>query len=296
MKFVNHKGRMTLLVDEAQGVDVSRASNGLLPAEPEKALERWDEVKRWAATFDGPADVEVDAAHIGPPSPSPRQLIAVGANYAAHAAEAGIELPQFPMIFPKLFAAINGPYGPVEISTGSVDWEVELGVIIGRRARRVPAEQALDVVAGFTVAQDLSEREIQARPPVDPQFSFGKSLPGFGPIGPALVTLDEFDDPNDLELACILNGEEVQRSRTSDLNFTVAELIEYATSVTELYPGDVIFTGTPAGVGATRTPPRFLAAGDVLESWIEGIGTMRHQIVTEVDKERSDRPLAGQRS
>jgi 2-keto-4-pentenoate hydratase/2-oxohepta-3-ene-1,7-dioic acid hydratase in catechol pathway len=276
MKLLNHHGRMTLLAEDRRGVDINRASGGALPVSPAAALERWPEVTSWAAQYDGPADVEIEDALIGAPSPRPRQVVAVGLNYTAHAEEAGIAPPEHPMIFPKLHAAVAGPYDDVAISTGSVDWEVELAVILGRAARRVSAADAWHYVAGFTVSQDISERDIQLRPPGQPQFSLGKSLPGFAPLGPMLVTIDEFADPNDLELVCSVNGEEVQRARTSDLIFSVPELIEYMTDVTQLYPGDVILTGTPSGIGATRTPPRFLTPGDVLESSIIGIGTMRN--------------------
>src|SRR3954453_6066942 len=166
-----------------------------------------------------------------------------------------------------------------EASTSTTPLEVELVVVIGRRARRVPAADAWSHVAGLTIGQDLPERELQFRPSNVPQFTLGKSLPRFGPIGPALVTADAFEDPNDLELGCSINGEEVQRARTSDFIFSIAELIEYLSAMTVLFPGDVIMTGTPSGIGSSRTPPRFLAPGDVVESWVEGIGGMRHTIV-----------------
>jgi 2-keto-4-pentenoate hydratase/2-oxohepta-3-ene-1,7-dioic acid hydratase in catechol pathway len=236
-------------------------------------------VLTWGESYDGDSDVELDEALIGPPSATPRQILGVGLNYASHAAESGFELPEQPLIFTKLHASLAGPYDEIPISTDQVDWEVELVVVIGRHARHVRAAEAWEHVAGLTIGQDLSERDIQFRPSNLPQFSLGKSLPRFGPIGPALVTVDEFDDPNDLELVCTVNGEERQRGRTSDFIFSVAELIEYLSALTVLYPGDVIMTGTPSGIGSSRTPPQFLRPGDVVESWIEGIGSMRHAIV-----------------
>ncbi len=167
-----------------------------------------------------------------------------------------------------------------------MDWEVELVVVIGRRARRVRAEDAWDHVAGFTIGQDLSERDVQFRPSNLPQFSLGKSLPRFGPIGPALVTLDTFADRDDLELICTVNGEEMQRGRTADFIFSIPELIEYLSATTVLYPGDLIMTGTPSGIGSSRKPPRYLAPGDVLESTIPEIGTMRHLLVEDHSEER----------
>ena len=159
---------------------------------------------------------------------------------------------------------------------GHTDWEVELVAVIGRRAERVRAADALSYVAGYTVGQDISERILQsaARPP---QFSLGKSLPGFGPIGPWLVTLDELEDPNDLELGCAVNGEQMQHGRTRDLIFSVPALIEKLSATLPLLPGDLIFTGTPAGVGLGRVPPRWLAPGDELVTYIAGIGELRHR-------------------
>ncbi len=279
MRFINLAGRMTLAGDDGAGIDVERASGGRLPASPAAALDRWAELRAWAAEGHGPGDVEIAGALIGPPSPAPRQILGVGLNYASHAEESGLGLPEQPLIFTKLQASLAGPYDDIPISTAAVDWEVELVVVIGRRARRVRAADAWEHVAGYTVGQDFSEREIQFRPANVPQFSLGKSLPRFGPIGPALVTLDELDDRTDLELTCSVNGEEMQRGRTSDFIFGVPALIEYLSAATVLYPGDLIFTGTPAGIGASRTPPRFLAPGDVVESAIERLGSMRHAIV-----------------
>lgn len=279
MRLINLAGRLTLVREDGRGVDVDRASGGRLPSSPADALDRWPELQEWAAGYGGAGDLEITDALIGPPSSAPRQILGVGLNYASHAAESGFELPEHPLIFTKLHASLAGPFDDIPISTAAVDWEVELVVVIGRRARHVRAGEVWEHVAGFTIGQDLSEREIQFRPSSVPQFSLGKSLPRFGPIGPALVTLDEFEDPNDLELSCSVNGEEMQRGRTSDFIFPIPDLIEYLSAVTVLYPGDVIMTGTPSGVGSSRTPPRFLQPGDVVESSIERIGSMRHTMV-----------------
>jgi 2,4-didehydro-3-deoxy-L-rhamnonate hydrolase len=199
--------------------------------------------------------------------------LGIGLNYAKHAAESGSPEPEFPPTFTKFPSCITGPNATVELPSESVDWEVELVVVIGRRAHRVAAADGWSFVAGLTVGQDLSERKVQLRPPV-PQFSLGKSFPGFGPTGPWLVTPDELANPDDLGLSCSLNGEVMQDSRTSDLIFSVPVLIEKLSGIIPLLPGDVIFTGTPSGVGVARKPPRFLAPGDVVVSVIEGIGTM----------------------
>jgi 2,4-didehydro-3-deoxy-L-rhamnonate hydrolase len=279
MRFANHDGRLTLVTKDGKGLDVERASGGALPSSPDEALQRWSDVVAWAASNEEAGDVTIDESLLGAPSPLARTAFGVGFNYAGHIKETGAELPEFPTIFTKLFVSIAGPNEQVPISTPKVDWEVELAVVIGKAARRVPADQAWDYVAGLTVSQDLSERGIQLRPKNQPQFSLGKSLPGFCPTGPYLVTVDEFENPDDIELSCTVNGEEVQRGRTSEFIFSVSELIEYLSDATELLPGDLILTGTPAGIGATMDPPRFLSPGDVLESEIAGIGTMRQEFI-----------------
>ena len=160
--------------------------------------------------------------------------------------------------------------------------------VIGRHARHVPAERGLEYVAGYAVGQDISERVLQLAA-TPPQFSMGKSLPGFGPVGPWLVTLDDLGDPGDLALGCEINGEPVQSSRTSQLIFSVPALVANLSASVALLPGDVIFTGTPAGVGLGRDPQRWLADGDVLTSHIEGIGEMRHRFVAAPPLDSSSR-------
>jgi 2-keto-4-pentenoate hydratase/2-oxohepta-3-ene-1,7-dioic acid hydratase in catechol pathway len=191
-------------------------------------------------------------------------------------------------VFTKFPTCLNGPTADIELPSATVDWEVELVAVIGRRARHVPAERGLEYVAGYAVGQDISERVLQLAA-TPPQFSMGKSLPGFGPVGPWLVTLDDLDDPGDLALGCEINGEPVQSSRTSQLIFSVPALVANLSASVPLLPGDVIFTGTPAGVGLGRDPQRWLADGDVLTSHIEGIGEMRHRFVAAPPLESSSR-------
>jgi 2,4-didehydro-3-deoxy-L-rhamnonate hydrolase len=286
MRFANHAGRMALVrqqagapLDGAPAIDINRASHGRLPSDPAEAFSQWNEVCDWAASTTAEADLRIEVTRLSSPSPSPAQIFGIGINYADHGAEAGMERPETPLVFTKLGPAIAGPFDTIELPTAKVDWEVEVAVIIGRRCRAIDPDQAWDAVAGITGGQDLSEREIQWRPSATPQFGLGKSLPGFAPLGPVLVTADEFPDPDDIALACRLNGEEVQNSRTSQMLLSVPELVVYLSSVTTLLPGDVIFTGTPSGIGMTRTPPRYLAPGDQLESLIEGVGTMSHTFV-----------------
>jgi len=176
-------------------------------------------------------------------------------------------------VFTKFASALAGPVTTVQLPPGSVDWEVEVVVVIGKMATSVALGDAWDHVAGLTAGQDISERQLQRSGPV-PQYSLAKSFPGFAPIGPCVVTVDEFDRPDDLELGCEVNGEIMQHGRSSDMIFPVSELVAYLSGIVTLFPGDIIFTGTPSGVGMGRTPPRFLHDGDVVRSWIEGIGEL----------------------
>jgi 2-keto-4-pentenoate hydratase/2-oxohepta-3-ene-1,7-dioic acid hydratase in catechol pathway len=219
-----------------------------------------------------------DPAAAGPPSPSPRQVFAVALNYSEHARESGFTPPGDPLFFTKFVSAFAGPVGEVRLPEGHVDWECELVAVISREAHEVAAEHAWDHVAGLTVGQDISERLLQRQGPA-PQYSLAKSHPGFAPTGPVLVTPDELDDPDDLAIGCTLNGEVMQDSRTSNMIFPVAELISYLSRVVTLLPGDVIFTGTPSGVGMGRNPPVWIRPGDELVSRIEGIGELRQRFV-----------------
>ena len=203
----------------------------------------------------------------------------IGLNYAKHAAETGAEPPKEPIIFSKASSALCGPNDPVIIPRNSVkgDWEVELGVVIGRETLYVSEADALSHVAGYCVINDVSEREFQAER--GGQWIKGKSAPTFGPTGPWLVTADEVADPQNLDLSLSLNGETVQNSNTDDMIFGVAEIIAYMSSFMKLMPGDIIATGTPSGVGLGMKPPRFLKPGDVMELTVEGLGTQRQETV-----------------
>lgn len=279
MRIANLSGRLVLVVD-GLAVDVERASGGRFTADPQAVYERWDEFRRWVPQTGLPEGSSFDPAMLGAPVPAPRQIIAAGLNYRDHAAESGFALPDtMPPVFTKFATALTGPVTEVELpNDGHTDWEIELVVVIGTRAHQVPADTAWDHVAGLTVGQDISERITQLEGPA-PQFSLGKSFPGFAPVGPWVVTPDAFDDPDDLGLRCTVNGEEVQKSRTSDLIFSVPELIARLSSVLPLLPGDLVFTGTPAGVGLAREPQRWLTPGDELVSTIEGIGELRQRFV-----------------
>jgi 2,4-diketo-3-deoxy-L-fuconate hydrolase len=272
------EGRAFLLTSDNRGADIGEASLGVLPSDPQALYDHWDALRDWAAGLDDTGFTPVDPARLSLPVPMPRQVFAIGANYRAHAAEAGVAPPEQPIIFTKFPSCLTGPTDPVVVPSDKVDWEVELVVVIGRHARNVAAGDAWDHVAGLTVGQDLSERAIQRLGPM-PQLSMAKSLPGFGPIGPVVVTPDEFADPDDLALGCAVNGVTMQASRTGDFIFNVGQLIEYISHLVPMYPGDLIFTGTPEGVGATRKPPLFLKPGDVLTTWVEGIGQLTNNMI-----------------
>jgi 2,4-diketo-3-deoxy-L-fuconate hydrolase len=278
MRFGNVGGRMQLVAGDGL-VDVEEASGGRLPADPVTAVEQWDVVVEWARSVDGASvpSVPLAGAALQGPVPRPRQVFGVGLNYRLHVAEGGRDVPEEPAVFTKFPSCISGPTSDIPVGSETVDWEVELVAVLGRTAHRVGVDQAWDHVAGLTVGQDISDRAVQMRPPA--QWSLAKSFSGFGPTGPFLVTADDVPDRDDLELGCSVNGEEVQKARTSDLIFPVPELVSRLSHIVTLWPGDLIFTGTPSGVGYARTPPRFLHPGDVLTSYIEGIGELRNPCI-----------------
>jgi 2-keto-4-pentenoate hydratase/2-oxohepta-3-ene-1,7-dioic acid hydratase in catechol pathway len=280
MRIGNLAGRLTLFTEHG-AVDVEKASAGRFGPDPQTVYDVWEDFLGWAADAESNSATAFNAADLGSPTPRPAQLFGIGLNYRDHAAEAKLTAPEeFPAVFTKFRTSISGPVTTVTLPEGGhTDWEVELVVVIGRWAERVSAANAWSYVAGLTVGQDISERIRQTEGSA-PQFSVGKSFPGFAPMGPWLVTVDEFDNPDDLELGCAVNGESVQHSRTSNLIFSVPLLIERLSATLPLLPGDVIFTGTPAGVGLGRNPQRFLQPGEELVSYITGIGELRQRFVS----------------
>jgi 2-keto-4-pentenoate hydratase/2-oxohepta-3-ene-1,7-dioic acid hydratase in catechol pathway len=215
---------------------------------------------------------------LGPPVGQVGKFIGIGLNYADHAAEAGMEPPAMPIVFMKATSSICGPHDPVYLPRGAAkgDWEVELGVIIGKRAKYVSEAEALSHVAGYCVVNDVSERAFQME--LVGQWTKGKSADTFGPIGPWLVTPDEAGDPQGLDLTLDLNGARVQTGNTATMIFTVAQIIAHLSGLMTLHPGDVIATGTPPGVGMGMKPQRFLRAGDVMELSIAGLGQQRQEV------------------
>ena len=216
---------------------------------------------------------------LGPPVAGIGKILAIGLNYREHAEETGAAVRSDPMLFSKAITALSGPNDPIVLPRGSekTDWEVELAVIIGSRAAYVDEDKALDVIAGYAVINDVSERAFQKER--GGQFIKGKSADSFGPLGPWLVTRDEIADPQTLALWCDLNGERRQDSNTSRMIFPVAYLVSHISQFMTLLPGDVIATGTPAGVGMGCKPPRYLRAGDVLECGVEALGRQRHEVI-----------------
>lgn len=210
----------------------------------------------------------------------PGKIIAIGLNYGLHADESGVDAPRQPLVFAKFPSSLTGPFDPIEIDadlTTRVDWEVELGVIVGRRMRNVSESAALDHVFGYTVANDVSARDVQFG---DGQWTRGKSLDTFCPLGPVIVTADELGDPTDLPLRLRVNGETFQDDSTSNMIASVAELLSYCSRSFTLEPGDLLLTGTPSGCGEFMQPPRYLMPGDVVEAEVVGIGSLRNPVIS----------------
>ncbi|MFF8566809.1 fumarylacetoacetate hydrolase family protein [Streptomyces albidoflavus] len=275
MRIANLNHRL-VLIREDRAVDVERASGGRFGADPQAVYADWDAFRDWAASAELPEGEPFALADLHSPAPAPRQTLAIGLNYRDHASESGFEAPEgLPPVFTKFVTSLSGPVTEVRLPEGGkTDWEVELVAVIGRRAEHVAEADAWSHVAGLAVGQDISERVSQLAGPA-PQFSLGKSYPGFAPVGPWLTTPDEVENPDDLELRATVNGEEVQKGRTGDLIFSVPALVSQLSAVLPLLPGDLIFTGTPAGVGLGRDPQRWLHEGDVLVSTISGLGELR---------------------
>jgi acylpyruvate hydrolase len=220
-----------------------------------------------------PADTQ-----LAPVVPRPEKIFCCGLNYRQHAEETGLELPTYPTLFSKYWRTLLGPSDPLVLPANSdlVDWEAELGVVIGRECRSVDEDDAIEAVAGYTVVNDISMRDWQRR---TTQWDQGKNFEASTPVGPHLVTLDELEDAGALAVRTIVDGEVMQESNTSDLIFSVAALISYISEFTTLSPGDLIATGTPSGVGAARKPPVFLAAGQTLVTEVDGVGAITTPIV-----------------
>jgi acylpyruvate hydrolase len=271
--------RACVLAGEATLLDLGNADAGL-PVDPLSVVSDLDDIapRLEQLILRGPANARIplQAVELGPPR-RPGKIIGIGLNYRDHAAETGNALPEFPTVFAKFPNAVTGPFEPIRLpgSSAQVDYEGELGVVIGRRSRSVPESQALRAVAGYVIVNDVSARDVQNR---TSQWTLGKSFDSFAPMGPFLVTADEVPEPQQLGLSVRVNGELVQDSTTANMVFSVAQLICVLSEVMTLEAGDLIATGTPAGVGAARTPPRFLRDGDIVEVAIDRLGRLRNPV------------------
>ena len=275
MRLAALSGR-SCLVGQSSFLDVETASRGRFGPDPMNAFSDWSAFRDWASDQNPTTGDPYQSAHLTCPVPSPSQIFAIGLNYRAHADESAMDIPEQPMAFTKFPSALSGPCDDIPLVPGSCDWEVELVLVIASTGRNFKDIDVEGCVAGLTVGQDLSERDRQLAG-TNAQFNLAKSHRGFAPIGPEVVTLDEFDNPWDLEIRCEWNGVTVQHARTSQLIHDIPSLIVYLSSICELRAGDLVFTGTPSGVGFARTPPEYLEPGDVLTSTIQGIGTLENR-------------------
>lgn len=238
-----------------------------------------NKLQAWLGANQNNCPVIGDDVRVGPPLSRPSKIVCVGLNYAKHAAESGMDIPEEPVLFFKASSAIVGPFDPIVIPKGSekTDWEVELAVVIGQKASYVSEADAINHIAGYVLHNDVSERAYQLER--SGQWVKGKSCDTFAPIGPFIATPDEIGDPNNLNLWLKLNGEEMQNSSTSDFIFNIQHVVSYISQFMTLLPGDIISTGTPFGVGLGLTPPRYLQDGDVVELGIEGLGVSKQTCV-----------------
>jgi 2,4-diketo-3-deoxy-L-fuconate hydrolase len=285
-RLANINGRAALVHGDHY-TDLATHSSGALGPDLMEALARPDLLAELSALLDDSSVTGLLAdVTLGPPVPRPQKVFGVGLNYAAHAAEGGRDAPESPLVFTKFPSCLVGPTADVEIRSGGVDYEAELVVVIGQGGRDITIDDAWNHVVGVTIGQDISDRPAQfaAKPP---HFDLGKSFDTFGPIGPVLVSTDDLADRDALRMVCAINGEVRQDGNTSDLIFDVPTLVSFLSSITTLVTGDIIFTGTPAGVGMAQD--KWLADGDVITTTIDGIGTMTNRVVRISDP----RPVRG---
>jgi len=281
LRLANLKGRAQFIVGDIaspRAIDVATASNNSLSADPMQCFAHWDTLKKLAATLDVSTGAPVAIADLSCPVPNPRQMFAVGLNYRKHAAEMGSPLPPLPLVFAKFQSSLNTPTGNIEILSDTVDYESELVIIVGKGGRHIDEAAAWDHVAGLCAGQDVSDRGLQYMG-TPPQFSLGKSRIGYSPIGPWVTDMSNNDKRDDLQLGCTVNGEQRQDTHTSDMIFGIAHIVAYMSTIVELFPGDVIYTGSPFGVGHGRKPQVYLKPGDVVVTTLEGVGTITNRCI-----------------
>jgi 2-keto-4-pentenoate hydratase/2-oxohepta-3-ene-1,7-dioic acid hydratase in catechol pathway len=286
MRFANLNGRGVLVVADSAGVDhavdIERATSGSLGCQPAIYVDLANhaalaELAASALSTDWPV---LDPLGLGAPVPRPPKGLGVGLNYRTHALESGLTLPTEPHLFGKTDNCVCGPFDDVIAPAGrhEIDFEAEVVIAFGRTCKGASEADAWSYVAGVTCGQDISDRGEQFRLPIK-QFTIAKSYDTFGPTGPFLVTPDEFDDRDALNLTGVVSGEVMQSANTSDLIFGVPALVAWLSRFMTFGPGDLVWTGTPGGVGEARKPQRFLLDGDIIETTVGGVGTMRNRVV-----------------
>lgn len=286
MRFANLQGRGVIVVADADGtdhaIDIERVTDGHLGSDPMVFSDLAHHAELAAAAASTlPADWPVlDLAHLGAPVPRPPKGLGVGLNYRTHAIESGREFPTEPHLFGKTDNCVAGPFDEIIAPAGrhEIDFEAEVVITFGRTCKNATLDDAWSYIAGVTAGQDISDRSEQFRPPIK-QFTIAKSYDTFGPTGPFMVTPDEFPDRDALDLLGVVSGEVMQTANTSDLIFSIPALVVWLTRFMTFGPGDLVWTGTPGGVGEARNPQRFLVAGDVVETTVSGVGTMRNPVV-----------------
>jgi 2,4-diketo-3-deoxy-L-fuconate hydrolase len=284
-KLANVGGRAALVSREYY-YDIETVSNGKLGSDPMAVLESLGILSNLASSLESFTPTgKLDDVELGPPVPRPRNCFAVGLNYRNHAKESQLPIPDVPMVFAKHSTCITGPTSNVQMRSDYVDYEAELVVVVGTVGKNIAVESAWDHVAGLCIGQDISDRTVQLSGAV-PQFNLGKSFDTFGPIGPWLVSPDELDNPSSLQLVCKVNGQTRQMDNTRDFIFGIPAIISYLSEIVTLQVGDLIFTGTPAGVAAVDG--NYLQNGDLLTTSIEGLGTMNNRCVRISDHSNAD--------
>lgn len=269
--FANHAGR-AVLVDGDNYHDLEELSGGAVPSDPVAALAHQDSLHALQKKTAGRTpEGKVDPTKLGAPSPSPEKVFGIGLNYRTHAAESGMDVPDNPVVFAKFSSCITSPNATIELRSEIVDYEAEIVVIIGKSGKDIAKADAWNHVFAVTAGQDVSDRAVQmaSKPP---HFDLGKSFDTFGPIGPVAVSVDSFANRDAIGVKCLINGEERQNDSSANLIFDIPFLIEYLSHITTLKTGDVIFTGTPAGVGMMQK--KLLRDGDTVTTIVEGVGTM----------------------
>ena len=275
-KLANVNGKSSLIFGESY-YDINTISQGKISSDPSEVLDSLNDLHELSSKIDNyEATGLIESSLLGAPITNSRNCFAVGLNYKAHAEESGMEIPPFPMVFTKHTSCIVGPFNEIQMRSDIVDYEAELVVVIGKKGKNITKANAWEHVAGLTVGQDISDRAVQFHA-TPPQFNLGKSFDTFGPIGPFLVSPDLVTNKDSVQIECYVNDELRQESSTDDLIFTVPDIISYISEFLTLTPGDLIFTGTPSGVGATQG--KLLKHGDIVTTSIKEIGTIKNKCV-----------------